>query len=920
MLEGEAGIGKTTIWEAGVAAARESPGWVLVSRPAEAEAALGFAGLSDLFEPLPDEVFAALPEPRRHALEVALLRAPARGRGDVRAVAAAVRDVLGELAAIGRVIVAIDDLQWLDVSSARALAYALRRLEGESVALLATRRSNIEAPLDIRRTFDRAVELVEVGPLGEDELHRLLRLQGMTFPQPVLARLHAISGGNPFFALELARGVARHADPGEPLRVPMTLAEATRARVEALPARTRSWLLAAAALAAPTVSVVAATGPDGRGRDPLAAAVRAGVISVDGDRIRFTHPLLASAIYGASTPEQRRSVHEQLADVVADLEERAKHLALAAEREDASSANVLEAAGRRAHARGATHEAAFFRERAGRLTPMATPERRWARLNDAAENYAQSGDYDRARILTEDVIASAPAGVARGHALHAHARIRSNAIQPAEWLALQEEARREAQGDPKLVATIERGLVTFSIAQLDFDGAARHARASLAAAEEAGDDVALAAALAGVAMADFPLGRGSRLRLLERAVALEPVTADGRLWERPRAILAGRLRDVDRFERSRSLYAEARALAAAAGQEGGRAWLLLGACTLECLAARYDEAARYASEAFEANAELIGQPRGDAWTMVALVSVYSGDPAAARERLANAGAPIQLRVDVGCPKADEVAGFLELSLGDMEAAARQLEPVAARMSASGARDPSLFRFVPDLVEALVGVGRHDDALAELERFEQSARGLGRVSALATAARCRGLAVGATGDCDRALGAFEDALRRHDRVVMPFERARTLLALGTVLRRAKQRQAARRSLDEALLEFERLGTPLWADKAKAELGRIGGRRPNRDGLTATEQRIAALVADGLTNREIADRLFVTVKTVEGTLSRVYSKLGLRSRTELTARMIHARGDGVTTANTRDSSGYRRAGASYGRSTVVDPEER
>jgi DNA-binding CsgD family transcriptional regulator len=886
VLDGEAGIGKTTLWQVGVAAARQKPGWVLVARPVEAEAALGFAGLTDLFGLVPHEVFEELPEPRRHALEVALLRAPARRALNVRAVAAAVRDVLTALSVIGRVVVAIDDLQWLDASSAQALAFALRRLEEERVAMLATRRAGIEADVDVAAAVGDDCEHITVGPLGERQLHRLFRLHDVTLPLPIVRRVHEISGGNPFFALELGRGVAGNADAAA-LSVPPALSDLVRERVESLPRATRSALLVAAALSAPTVSHVRATESSPGRRDPLAAAVGARVVEIEGDRIRFTHPLLASVIYGAAPTASRRRLHRQLAAVVTDPEERAKHLALALEREDAATADVLEEAATRAHARGATADAAFFRERAAELTPRSMLDLRLRRLTDAAVNQAQSGNYERAGLLLERVVASAPSGVSRARGLHHFARARSTVLEPREWLALQDEARAHAQGDALLLAAIERGTVGYLIRLFDFDGAARHARASLTAAEAADDGVSLSAAYTGLAIAGFGLGHDG-LDLLERAVELEPKEAEGRLWERPREILAGRLRDVDEFDRSRALYLETLAAAAEAGQEPARARMLTDFCLLECLVGDYRAAERHIGDAIEGGIEVRGHATKEALCMAGLVAAYFGQVELAREHVAAAATVSRVPIDPWCPSPEAVLGFLELSLGNGPAAVEHLTPIGARRAEAGTRDPAFLRFVPDAAEAFLTVGQATEALSELGRFEDSARKLGRASALAAAGRCRGLTAATSGDLDGAFASFAGAMNEHDRLPMPFERARTLLALGTVQRRAKQRQAARESLDEALSEFDRLGTPLWAGKARTELARIGGRRAERDMLTPAEDRIARLVAAGHTNREVAAQLFVTVKTVEGALSRSYVKLGLRSRSELTAYMLDKRG--------------------------------
>jgi DNA-binding NarL/FixJ family response regulator len=223
-------------------------------------------------------------------------------------------------------------------------------------------------------------------------------------------------------------------------------------------------------------------------------------------------------------------------------------------------------------------------------------------------------------------------------------------------------------------------------------------------------------------------------------------------------------------------------------------------------------------------------------------------------------------------------GFLELSLGRPDATHEALHQLTDLLAAVGPGDPALAMFLPDEVEALVELGRAGEAEALLEPFEERSRALGRSWALGAAGRCRGILYASRGDLDGALRALEAGILQHDLSPMPFERARTLLALGQVRRRRKERRLARLALEEALSVFETVGTPLWADRARAELARVATRRAP-DGLTATEERIARLAAEGLTNRAIAEQAFVSVKTVETNLKRAYRKLGISSRAQL-----------------------------------------
>jgi DNA-binding CsgD family transcriptional regulator len=225
-------------------------------------------------------------------------------------------------------------------------------------------------------------------------------------------------------------------------------------------------------------------------------------------------------------------------------------------------------------------------------------------------------------------------------------------------------------------------------------------------------------------------------------------------------------------------------------------------------------------------------------------------------------------------------GMVELSLGRPEAALEHLEALGADRPPPGVGDPGIaWCFLPDLVEALVGVGRAADADDHVHWLEERGHALNRPWAIATGARCRGLILAADGVLDVAIERLEFALEAHERLPMPYERGRTLLVLGTVRRRAGRKRLAREALDEAGSLFGALGAVGWRQRVDAELGHITGRRPSAGRLTDAEQRVARLAAAGFRNREIAAQLFMSVRTVEGHLSDVYGKLSIRSRTEL-----------------------------------------
>ena len=397
VLDGEAGIGKSTLWLEGVAAARERGLVVLSSRPAEAERGLEHVGLGDLFEEVLADVAPLLSMPRRRALEVALLHEEAADEPvDHRALGVAVRDVLHVLGDRGPVLLAIDDVQWLDAPSASALAFALRRLAASPVLLLLARRlaDGIEPSAVERALGAERVELLTVGPLSVGALHRLLHDRlGRTFARQTLLRIHERSGGNPFFAQELAGALDVDVDPLEPLAIPATLNELVRARLAGLSATTRDALALAAALGTPSMALLEQAGV---AADALAPAVAAHVIERENGRIRFTHPLLASVLYG-DLGAQRQQIHARLAEIVDDPLLRAAHLALSCDAPDAAIAAALDDAVALAAERGALATAAELAEQAMRLTPSNAREERHRRALAAARAHRAAGEWTRAR-------------------------------------------------------------------------------------------------------------------------------------------------------------------------------------------------------------------------------------------------------------------------------------------------------------------------------------------------------------------------------------------------------------------------------------------------------------------------------------------------------------------------------------------
>ncbi len=890
ILSGEAGIGKTSLWKTGIDEAERRGGRVLSHQSVEAEALLSFAGLSDLLAPVFDEVAPVLAPLRRRALEVALLLAePGEEPSDPRLIGLALLDVLRALVDASPVVVALDDVQWLDASSAAVLQIALRRLRDERVGLLATLRKvpEIAAPLELERSFsDEHLERLWLGPLSLGALHHLLRQRlGLELTRPELGRVLETSAGNPFFALELGRELQRANErpaAGRALRVPESLRELLGGRLGRLPAETMDILLYAAALARPTVDLVAAAhGDREQVADALAEAIREGVVELDDSRVRFANPLLASICYEQASLARRRAVHLELAGAVPDLEERARHLALAADGPDAAVASELDAASEHAATRGATAAAAALCELAAELTPADPALARQRRLR-ATIFHRLAGDGERAAAMLGELLPDVPPGIERADVLFELALNRT--ADPPTMTQYCDGALAEAADDDARSARILAFRSVVRLLDSDIPGALVDARAALERAESSGDPALLVVALGQVGHAETWAAEMTP-GLLERGAEIEErLGLSLGYLESARVQLARLLMRRGEVERPRAILEELEAMAAARGDEDTRVLLLWGLSTLEWLAGRWQSALEHAAGAHELGEQTqIRYTRALVGRIKALIEADLGlveqSRASAEEGLSFSQA---LSSDSWTIFSLGALGRLELALGNLDAAADVLRELPGRLLAMGLNDPTNPVWA-DTIETLIALGELEQARAYLEPHELYARRLGSHWAVAGAARCRGLLAAAEGDLVGAMAAYVGALSELDKYEYPFERGRTLLCLGSASRQAKQKRAARETLEQALAIFEELGARLWADKARGELKRISGRRPTSDGLTETEERIAKLAADGRSNKEIAAELFMSVRTVEAHLTSVYRKLGVRSRGTLAYRL-------------------------------------
>ena len=879
VFEGEAGIGKTTMLREAVdiAIARGLP--VLSIRPSPAESVLAYTSLADLLDGVEPAVLDALPEMQRAALDrVRLGRHAEGGTVDQRVVAAGLLAVITALTATGPLVIAIDDLQWLDPSSALVVAFALRRVDGP-VAVLGAVRTTARTGAVPWLTLGRpgAVERVAVAPMTLGDVNAMVsdRL-GRTFARSALLQIHQISAGNPFYALELAR--AQRDSTVDAAALPQSLSELVQTRLGRLDDRGDAALLATSCLGAPSLDLIASvtdSTPDGVVA-ALEAAEAAGVVAIEGHRVVFTHPLLAHGVYRAAGAEHRRAMHRRIAGVVDENELAARHLGLSVTRADADVLRAVDQAAESARHRGAPAAAAELLQLAISLGGSDT-----ARRIRLASHHFDAGDTAAARDLLMACVAELGPGPDRAEALHLLAVVHladDGFPQAAECF----EAAL-AHDDVDVGARIEM-LSTLAWVLLqsgDLEAAVRRVETAVPLAENLCQPYLLSQVLSFRAVLLFMRGDGLDEVNLRRALDLHDGTDYGLITVHPdmqHALLLTWTGDLDRAHR------EMTAIRSRCVEQGGESELIF-----VCFHSMLLEIWRgdFAAAAFEAEdmmerALLLGSDvsLAVACVMRSAISGYAGDVDAARRDAAEALA-VATRAGANLVVLWQfiVLGFVEVSAGDHRAALAAFEiPRAVLAGAPRATEIIVASFVPDAVEALIELGRLDEAEELIDLLEANGTRLDRSWMLAVGARCRGQLQAARGDVGAGIVTLLTALGHHDRLPMPFERARSLLVLGLLQRRARQKDAAAATLADAARIFESLGTRLWAERAGAELARSGSSRGGLD-LTPGERRVAELASAGLTNRTIAAELFISAKTVEANLKRVYRKLDIRSRAEL-----------------------------------------
>ncbi len=871
LLHGPAGIGKSTILQS--LAADADPALVLRANAAEAEAELPYLALVDLFDGALDEHAAALPTHLRAALDGALLRSALPDNAhDQLAVRLAVLELVRALATDRPVWLVLDDVQWVDQPSAGVLRFVARRLDGVGARVLAAERvPDGGAPVAADLCPVPCLELA-VPPLPESDVADLLRRRfGGPVPRQRLHRVYTASGGNPLFAVELGRALHERDDdsPIDPLPVPDRLRALLAARIATLPGHARTALLVSAATARPTRSLLERCGV--AVDEELTEATRAGVMSVDGDAITFSHPLLREMVYADADPAERRRAHELLAEAVTDPVERARHLAQARPEPDESLAESLAEAASAARLRGAPATAADLAALAADRTPPWTPGVAAVRRLAAAQYAFDAGSPTDS---TRYAMAALRDADDRRSRVGARLLLFDLAGQDKSGVApLLDAAFCDAADDPELLARVRLYRAVKAHYDRDTEAATAELKRAEHTAEQCGDLDCLVEVLGWRGtVVDGPEGD----ELLERAgelarglpltrpvVGARQLAAMARLF---RGDVAEAIRRIESLrhavERSGTVHDLATVLVSVAG-----IYWRAGRCADALKAGRYCVRLYADVETTPGPGLLVG----------AMSELIGGSAEQAATYAAQAVRAIQDAGDEDWLKtAYAIQGMVHLVSGDPVAATEVMRHAWALEQGQGRVDPGILPWHADFVESLVGAGARAEAAEVLAEVQRCAERLGRDVAMLGLARAGAVLAAAT-DPREAAETLATAIEKWSDHPYPLEVARAWHTLGGLERRAHRRGAARAALTEAVRRYAVAEAVPWWEVATAELARLDGGRGA--GLSETERRIVELVRSGATNREIARSMFLSIKAVEANLTRLYRRLGVRNRAQL-----------------------------------------
>jgi DNA-binding CsgD family transcriptional regulator len=906
ILRGEPGIGKSALLR--YATDRADGMTVLSATGIEAESELPFSGLSELLHPVL-ELMLEMPPPQSAALAGAFALGPPT-EPEPFAVSAATLSLLALTTERQPVLCVVDDAQWLDHASRDALLFAVRRLHADPILVLLTVRDG--EPVEFRPPGIPELIIDGIDPAA---CFRLMELSGGSRPSAAIAeRVHAATHGNPLAILETVQLLSQAQLAGmEPVADPLPtgpgIQQSFQGRIAAMPEETREAMLLVAASESGSIDEIRrAAERSGTPILALEAAEVAGLVRNDGLRIQFNHPLMRSAVYYGATAPGRRAAHAALAAALTDpkaLVARAWHLAAAAQGEDETVAAALEQAAVEARRRSGQAAAARAFERAARLTPDR--EQRARRLHEAGTDAYVGGESALGVKLLDEALLLAQGISLRADIMHSRARAEM-------WTGSPRSARRILLAGVDLIEASDPAKATLMLVdaattaiqegdvERDFEGTVTGAlrvaeRAYRVGLRAGGQPEAAAAGAFGKALIGFRRPDEAHALLVQSLEAID---------ERQSLQLAVQLINsaamflyFEEFERMRAPLDRLIAAARSASAPGALPYALGHLSELDFRTGRWPQAYAEASEAVALATELDHRfSLIYALACLSWIEAARGLEADCRAHVTTMMAVSEHAKTMVGGYAARITGLLYLGSGRNEEAIKHLEPLSELLRVASVAAPFLFQETPDLIEAYVHAGRRAQAETALASFQDQVNGTPGYWGPAAAARCRGLLV------DDFEPAFAQAFAFHDRTTMPFERARTELCYGERLRRARRRGEARQQLRGALETFERLGAEPWADRARNELRATGEtiRRDHHasDDLTLQELQVALKVAEGATNREAAAALFLSPKTVEAHLSRIYSKLGVRSRTELAHRFATERAPSLAAVERSDAA--------------------
>lgn len=867
-IDAPAGAGKSAVIALAAQLAEQEGVRVLRCQPSAAEAQYAYAALGDLLHTVP-ALDAIEPVPRR-ALERALLRTEADGSEplDARAVGLGCAALWRELAATQPLLLLIDDVHWLDTASADALAFSLRRLPAAGVIVLGARRTEEAGP-------ELPGEVRPLVPLAPTAMMTLLAERAVPGERHLtrheLRTIIDAAAGNPLFAIELCRHAARSAPSTAPRpSVPPPLESLIAARYEHLPTTVVDALAIVAMLARPTVEAVGELSLT----DEIEAAERDGLVSTETGRVVFGHPLFAAAVLQRVPPTARRRLHRSIAAAITDPAEQLRHAAHAAESPDGALASRLAAHAADLATRGAGEQAAEFAVFAANLSPTDDPATH-ERHVDAARLAFQRGEADLASQMLSrvDDIDAPPAGKVRELLVRSMVQFSLGSAEQARRHALDALAHCTTDAE-----RVEVHSILARVSYDNFDESTRQATIAMELAERCEvPPLVLASVLAASAGEAFMAGHGLDREMYERAIALERDTVQFSA-NSAYSSFAVLLKISDEFDESRAMLLS---VLHHNDDDGALPFVLSHLPQLELWTGNWDAAEEYAQQHLDAALRTGQHDQAlQARNNLAQIDIHRGEVAAAAvlaEDIRRAGR------DDGDVWTERnglgLLGLIAMAEGDAERAVTMFQRWHDLAEQMALRDPGYRRMEGDLVEALVATGRLADAQANAAAMQQIAERLGRQTLLAGAARARALVAAANGDRANAVALAQAAVDGYAATPMVVEHARALLTLGQIHRRFKEKAPARAALEQALAVFDRLGAERLAERTRQDLARIGLRTTGGTALTETELRVARLAATGRTVRQVGDELFISPKTVEANLTRVYRKLGLSGRAEL-----------------------------------------